>query len=299
MYYIDVDNLSTISYFKQFKPFADVLEGNSSNITQTIDLSDNYSRYIRSIRTQYNPHCVLDQTLMHMDCRKVMEQYNYNQLMRHQLISKGVKLYEVLLNSPNCVEAEKMYDSVFTEDLCSVYSTYQRAAVVSNTPNKYATQEFINNTMEKISDYYGAEAELTDSLVDEYLNFRPDTKGEQLGKLQQCGDLLNVILEVLGDKSTNWYGKKERLIELLIPKQRDLSAEKVHINHSNIERFIYSLGIPTPSWSDQKENMSIIPPNYDYKRLIKHAQVCAADELNVPNPVAIEYYGESMMEEIL
>ena len=299
LYYIDVDNLSTISYFKQFKPFADVLEGNSSNITQTTDLSDNYSRYIRSIRTQYNPHCVLDQTLMHMDCRKVMEQYNYNQLMRHQLISKGVKLYEVLLGSPNCVEAEKLYSSVFTEDLCSVYSTYQRAAVVSNTPNKYATQEFINNTIQKISDYFGEDVELTDSLVDEYLNFRPDNKGEQLGKLQQCGDLLDTILELLGDKNTNWYGKKERLIELLIPKQRDLSMEKVHINHSNIERFIYSLGIPTPSWSEQKEYMSIIPPNYDYKRLIKHAQSCATDELNVPNPVAVEYYGEPMMEEIL
>ena len=111
--------------------------------------------------------------------------------------------------------------------------------------------------------------------------------------------MLNVILEVLGDKNTNWYGKKERLIELLIPKQRDLSMEKVHINHSSIERFVYSLGIPTPSWSDQKEYMSIIPPNYDYKRSIKHSQTCAADELNVPNPVAVEYYGEPMMEEIL
>lgn len=299
MYYIDVDNLSTISYFKQFKPFADVLEGDSSSITQTTDLSDTYSRYIRSIRTQYNPHCVLDQTLMHLDCRKVMEQYNYNQLMRHQLISKGVKLHEVLLGSPNCIEAEKMYASVFTEDLCSVYSTYQRAAVVSGTPNKYATQEFIDKTLEKINDYYGADLEITDSLVDEYLNFRPDNKGEQLSKLQQCGDLLTVILDLLSDDSTNWYGKKDKLIELLIPKQRDLSMEKVHINHSNIERFVYSLGIPTPNWADQKEYMSIIPPNYDYKKLIKHAQNCMSDDLNVPNPMALEYYGESLMEEIL
>lgn len=299
MYYIDVDNLATISYFKQFKPFADVLEGNSSSITQTTDISDNYSRYIRSIRTQYNPHCVLDQTLMHMDCRKVMEQYNYSQLMRHQLISKGVILHEVLLGSPNCIEAEKIYASVFTEELRDVYSVYQRAAVLSNTPNKYATKEFITSTLEKINDYYGDDAELTDSIVEEYLNFRPDCKGAQLSKLQQCRGLLEVILEILADTNTNWYGKKEKLIEILIPRQRDLSMEKVHINHSNIERFVYSLGIPTPSWSDQKDYISIIPPNYDYKRLIKHSQACEADGLELPTPVALEFYDEPMMEEIL
>lgn len=228
-----------------------------------------------------------------------MEQYNYSQLMRHQLINRGVILHEVLLGSAHCIEAEKVYASVFTEELQGFYSVYQRTAVLANAPNKYASQEFINSTLEKISDYFGSDTELTDSVIEEYLNFRPDLKGVQLEKLQQCKGLLPEILDILAAENTNWYGKKEKLIEILIPRQRDMSLEKVHINHSNIERFVYSLGITTPTWAEQKEYKSIIPPNYDYKRLIKHAQSCANDEIEEPIQAALDYLDEPMMEEIL
>lgn len=293
-FYVDTEKLSSISYTKQFKPCSQVLMSKTSSLISTPSLRESEeARLLRKIRSQYDLDNALDLISMNIDCKKIMEQFSYTQLMRCALLEEGVRLYEIPKNSTDAKEFTNLYKSVYTEELKEMYSTHLRMAILTETPNVYATRDFINTMRKKVQEFYGESTELTDDLVNTYLSERPDLKGQQLLRLQKCDDILANILTVLRATDTNWYGKEKQLVDILMLSLKSLTAEKVYVNQADISNFVRSLAIDPPTWDDRSKYCSIVPEDYSATRYIQHA-LSFDDSIDIKAPAYAEC--ESMME---
>lgn len=263
LYYIDTNKLTNISYQHQYKPF---LAARNANGAALIRSPDDF--LTASVVNQYNMEDVVDRIALYKESRKVLEQYSYAPLTRMLLIERGATIYEVSPQSELANDAVALYNSLFTQEKRTWFTYQQRVAIISGVPSVYASEDFIEYITKAIADFF-PDADLTDEVVEWYLNNRPDLKGRQLKALQDS-NCLNKLIEILAFDTTYWWQKRDCISSFFLENARELNISKVMYNHANPDALVRSIGLKVPSGNKRSKCMSLIPKEFDPHKLIAH-----------------------------